>query len=765
MNWNFPLSIQTWKNNDWTTTVFETKADFIDYMWIQFKLPGKYNINIATTKKIQEEGLKYTATAKRANFQGGRYHSFIKGTLQYKKWHETQKDRILNGVIYDDVYIPPFYYWYINFCPIYDDKVKKTRLGDVWDTDIWYFQYVILCMLIGKHVGGVKGRQKGFSFKHMALLYWSYCWFEGSINTIGAYQEDLVTKSWRFLETYRNHINLYTPWKRGPIRPKALEWYERVDKVDGSFDGLNSKLSGVTFKQSPFKDVGGNQTIFNYEEPGVSPTILDTLEAMRPAIEKGSITTGTFIACGSVGDLEDAEGIKEIFYKPSDYKFLGIPNIWDDDAGPTDECCIFVSEAYSMIGEDIHVDEKGRYLEGSKQSFIDEAGNSRVELALAWIERNKQLKEKSGKKSHLKQIADSQKCTSPKQAFAQRTVSYYPVAQLRRRQEQIKILDDEKAWPIKPQKGMLYINNEGNIVLDNKDVGEEHRYPINPKWEDKRGCVTIYKWPEGNPKMFTYFAGVDTVEADETDTSESIQTVDVFEGSTTVKDENGKILRIEGDRLVATYRGRFNPVDKGNEQAWFLLKLYNAYCYQERSKPNFQSYMKRNGLAEMYLAKEQEVQLFKDVNFYKVRESSQYGFVITDSNEIWKTFKKMIKEYLFTEYGRDVITDTSGNERTVKTYTGIDRIDDYWLLEELIQYAEDSNGRPKRNTDRLISFGAALILAKVFQNNSNSVRIENSKPEKPKQQYSPKPINMLGGSNKNTYNNTNRGRKGPISMI
>ena len=765
MLWTFPLTVQTWDRSYWTTTVFNTSKEFIEYLWGQFKLPGKYNLDIETSRKIQEEGLHYTKTAKLPNFQGGYYHSFVKGTANYKKWHETQKDRILNGVIYNGIYVPPFYYWYINFCPIYDAKLGKTKFGDVWDTDIWYFQYIMIAMMLGKHVGGVKGRQKGFSFKHMALLYWRYCWFEKSVNTIGAYQEDLVAKSWRFLDTYRNHINKYTPWKRGPIKGKNLEWNERIERKDGTYAGLESKLAGITFKQSTSKDVGGSQSFFNYEEPGVAPTILETLEFIRPAVERGSITTGTIVACGSVGNLEEAEGLKEIFYKPNDYNFLAVKNIWDEDAGEDDVCCIFISEAYSLIGDDIDKDDQGRIIGGTGKPFIDEAGNSNVELALAWIERNNERIKNSKKKADLKQISISQKCTSPKQAFAERKINFFPVSQLRRRQEQITILDAESKWDRKPQKGLLYMDAVGEILLDTRDGGPEHKYPIKPEWEDKRGLVTIYKWPEKNPKKFTYFAGVDTVEADETDSSVSIQTVDIFEGSTTVKDENGKILRIEGDKLVATYRGRFNPVDKGNEQAWFLIKLYNAYCYQERSKPNFQSFMKRNGLAETYLAKENEVQLFKDVNFYKVKESSQYGFVITDNNEVWKTFKKMIKEYLFTEYDRVSHTTDTGEEIVFKTYTGIDRIDDYWLLEEMIQYAEDSSGRPKKNTDRLISFAAALTISKVFQNNTNSVRVETSDKQKPKQQYYTKPVNLLGGTQKKTYNNTKGGRKGPISMI
>jgi hypothetical protein len=84
---------------------------------------------------------------------------------------------------------------------------------------------------------------------------------------------------------------------------------------------------------------------------------------------------------------------------------------------------------------------------------------------------------------------------------------------------------------------------------------------LKPDWPDKRGVVTIYEPPDENPEFFTYFAGVDTIEAEETSTSESVLTVDIFKTVIEVKyrDKDGKIkTRIEGDKLVATYRGRFS---------------------------------------------------------------------------------------------------------------------------------------------------------------------------------------------------------------
>jgi len=756
MFWEFPLKVQTWSTaaNDWLDeTVFENKRALLKFITDQWPDEPQF-YNLKNTKKWKETGQFYTETQKatgRPNFEGGRYHNFIRNSPRHKEWKAKEKDRILNGVIYDGIYIPPFYYWYLNYCPIYDDLKKKKRFADVWDGDLWYMQYCMRAILSGKHIGGVKGRQKGYSYKHMSILYWSYSWFENSVNTVGAYEERLVKKSWRFLEGYRAHINAHTTWHRGPTIPKSLEWNETQMDDANKPQGLQSKLAGVTFKQKADNDVGGSQTFFNYEEPGVSPTILQTLEFIKPAVVKGSETTGIIIACGSVGELDDAEGIKNIFYNPEAYDFLPVKNVWDKDPlSPT--CCIFVSEAYNMIGED---DETG-------EPFMDADGNSNVPLAMKWIKRQQELMKKSKKKAELKQLALSQKCTSPEQAFAQRTLSEFPVEMLKAQQERIKHKWANDLWDYKPQQGLL-MEKDGRVVLDTANGGPEHNWPINPEWEDKRGVVTIYEPPDPGTENenYMYFAGVDPVEVEEDTISTSVASVDIFKTAVWVTyEENGKQqTKLEGDKLVATWRGRFSAPDKTNEQIWLLLKMYNAWGYAERNKPNFINYMRRMGRAEKYLAKEQDVPLFKDLNIKNgnAANNSKFGFHKGDNTDIWNHFKAQAKEYFFTEYGR--IEDKDGE--VTKVITGIDKIDDYWLLEEFINYIEG-----RGNYDRLVSFMAALFIAKVYQQNRfKKTRNEVKKKEDAERPKARKAVSLLGGGYASTRNMLNKKKKRPQSLL
>lgn len=753
MFWKYPLKVQSWStsSNDWYTTTFNSQEEHINFIEAQFKEePWMYNLK--NTYKWKETGDHYTKTVTRPNFEGGKYHTFTNNSLQHKRWKDSERDRILNGVIYDGIYVPPFYYWYLNYCPIYDDIQKKKRFADVWDGDLWYMQYVMLAILYGKHVGGVKGRQKGYSYKHMAILYWSYSWFENSVNTIGAFDEKLVKKSWRFLEGYRSHINANTTWRRGPSIPKSLEWNETQMDENNTPQGLQSILKGVTFKQKTDNDVGGTQTFFNYEEPGVSPTILETIEFIRPAVEKGGITVGTIIACGSVGNLDDAEGIKTIFYDPESYNFLSVKNVWDKRPEAPERCCIFISEAYNMIGYDKDgLVEKGRY-------FMDKDGNTDIEFSLKWIEANKERLKNSKKKAELKQLALSQKCTSPEEAFADRTVSEFPIAKLRNQQERILLKDKNNSWGFKPMKGLLVKRGDKTILDPN--YGPEHKWPINPEWTDKRGCWTFYEpFPEKTPEMYTYFASVDAIEVDETDTSKSVASVDIFKTVVEVTyydAEGNERKRYEGDKLVATYRGRFKSPDETNEQIWYGIELFNAFTYAERNKPNFINYMRRIGKAERYLAKESDVPVFKDLNIKNnlFSNNSKFGFHMGDNKEIWKLFKAQAKEYFATEYGKITI-DTKDGEKDIKIITGIDKIDDYWLIEEFCQFVEGSN----KNYDRLISFMGALFICKVYQQNrfiKKTIEKEEEKNQKKKEIPYFKRVDFLSSGRTNI---PNRGKR------
>ena len=98
-------------------------------------------------------------------------------------------------------------------------------------------------------------------------------------------------------------------------------------------------------------------------------------------MKRGNTITGLIIVSGAVGELDDAQDLKEIFYNPDKHNFLSVENVWDEDENKGQQCGLFVSEAYNAEG------------------FMDKDGNSDVESATAFIiehnEKNKKNKERT----------------------------------------------------------------------------------------------------------------------------------------------------------------------------------------------------------------------------------------------------------------------------------------------------------------------------------------------------------------------------------
>lgn len=685
MIFEFPLNIPTYNSStkEWTYTLFDTKQDFIDFVKSKFLVPGKYELK-DTKQNWQQEYNNFR--------KNGYYTNTVKNSPQWKRYWKTEKEKVLKGVIIDNHYIPPFYYFYLNFLPIYNKMLGKYNAPYVWDSDLHFFLYITLCILLGKHAAVVKTRQRGYSYKIMAILYWSYCWFEGSVNTIGAFDEDYTKKTWKYLNEYRKFIHKHTAWKRGPTIPKALEWEERTLTQDGDYIGLGSTLIGTTFKQSPSKGVGGPQKFFFYEEAGIAPTLNKTVEYIRPAIEEGDIATGTIIVSGSVGELKDCEPLKKISRKPETYNFLGVDPVHEDDIvwGKT---CLFVPDSWNREG---YVDEHGN-------SLVEEAKNSILESRKK-SQDNKSLEEY--------QLQVSQKPLSLKEAFAYRSDSFFPQGILAKQLMNLEA-NEPKLTVVelleKDDGSITYTTNTNDVAIKN--------FPLS-SGESNKGAVVIKEFPQKDAGFLTYFAAVDPISTDKTTTSESLFSVYIFKTLTETKKKNeeGKVeVKVDGFKPVAWYTGRRDDLKQTNTIGEYLIRYYNAFTVVESNVQSFINHMQSKGL-QRYLATKSDIKFLGDLNANK-EVHKQYGVHMTPliKNYILSNIKEYISEEL------DYIRNNDGER--IKTIHGVERIEDITLLEEIKQW------HPDLNTDRIIAFGLALSMAKTYIVNGVYNRINLVKEE------------------------------------
>jgi hypothetical protein len=720
----------------WSYTDFDNQAQFSDY------LDGLWNDEC--DYKFDEDSLYFNQTG-RFFTENGYYTDLPKKTKERKEFWKTEGEKCVRGVIYkgrnSEWYLTREYYMMLNYLLISNkEKGDTDTFVDIRDAQYHLALYEKRAEVHNKHSLLVKKRQMASSLFHCAKVLNKYWFDRNSICKIFASDNTFINTEdgiWKFFNKYRDFLNEYTDWYRASLPDEEFSWMQRREvKIDGQkfYKGRKSVISGISLKVSAQKGVGGTCTYGYHEEAGIAPKLDATYRFFKPAVESGIYTTGMFIAAGSVGDLKDCIPLKGYMYSPTANGFLAVTSTWVTKERVPTQVGLYIPEHWGMPG------------------FIDEYGNSKVMEAYEYLRkkyRDMKADPKVSPQDYQREI--SQKPIFLDDAFRHRDVSYFPVVLLENQQERIDLKNRENKWLFKPQKGLLE-EKDGKIILRHTDVGPEHQYPIKPEWPDKRGVVTIYEPPEENNEFYTYFAGVDTIEADETTTSDSVFSMDIFKTAIEVEyldKKDGKIKRrIEGDKLVATYRGRFDSADKTNEQGWLLLKKYNAFAFVERSKPNFINYMMKMGRAERYLAKESDVPMFRDLNVDKGTTKSKFGFIISAHNEMWKYLKSYAKEYILAEYG---YIYKANSEEVIKVIRGVDKMDDFWLCEELIQFNEGGN------FDRVVSFAAAVMIAKIYQ--QNRIIKRRSEVDKPKQReyIVPKVYDLLGGKTKKT-NSKNKSR-------
>ena len=116
-------SIPTYKDNQWTTTDFNTKEDFTRYILNLFKEPGQYNFD--------EVALLFNKEAK--VFDKFKFYCDKPfRSKDYVKYWEDQKNKCRVGAFYHGknnvFYLTRDYYMWLNFLPIFDKEEKKYGL-------------------------------------------------------------------------------------------------------------------------------------------------------------------------------------------------------------------------------------------------------------------------------------------------------------------------------------------------------------------------------------------------------------------------------------------------------------------------------------------------------------------------------------------------------------------------------------------------------------------------------------------------------------
>ena len=690
--------IPCYDNGVWGVISYNTREEFkIDLEDNYFKEPGEYKFD-KTVKLFQEPGENFR--------KHGYYTDALEGTRDFINYWDDQKLKCRKGCFIKNNgkkwYLPRDYYFWINFLQI-PDKVKKTDdFTDIWDAQLHMALYEWIAELNFEHGVVLKKRQFGSSLYHAAKLL-NILWFEQSpILKIGASLSAYitgVTGTWKILQAYRIFLNKHTAWYR-PMNPGGVgEWQQKIEYVENgrkTEKGRKGVLQSLSFEQSDTAGVGGLCTLFFYEEAGIAKSMDKTYEFMRPAMESGDITTGFFIAAGSVGDLKQCEPLKKFMYKPKGNGFYGVNNKFVNDKGTVLVTGLFIPEQWSM------------------PPFIDEFGNSHVEEALvAIIEKRIQWKKDLDPEQY--QIRISQHPTNLEEAFAFRGESIFPTQVIKGHKRNI----EEGDYPFKGYN--LAYGIDGEIIASPTTKPPITEFPITKNAEDKTGVIQVWEEPDDEIKFCTtYFASVDPVGEGKTTTSESLCSIYIYKNPVQVQriQQNGEVENfIEGDKIVASWCGRFDDINKTHERLELMIEWYQAWTVVENNVPLFIQHMqfKRK---QKYLVPSSQMVFSKEIQASKT-QFQQYGW-----RNVSTIFKTIMLSYLIEFLKEELDVEYSEDGNVNKIYFGVTRIPDIMAIVEMEAY------QPGLNVDRLISLGALITFVKIQESNRGAtIRVEHEDTE------------------------------------
>jgi hypothetical protein len=689
------LIIPTWDNGTWTTTSFDSKDEFRDFLIPLFKEPGKYEFN--------EDTLIFNEQARIFNQQKFYCAAPIKSKDFIAYWND-QKNKCRLGIIVkskDKIwYLTRDYYMWLNFLPIFDKEEQLYGFAKVRDAQYHMALYEILAELHFKHSAILKKRQIASSYFHGGKLI-NQIWFEEGITLkMGASLKDYINEkgTWKFLNEYAAFLNQHTAWYRPMSPDKVMMWQQKIEVRKGNRKtelGLKGTIQGMSFEKDPTNGVGGPCKYFFHEEAGIAPKMDQTYEYIKPAMKSGMITTGMFIAAGSVGDLDQCEPLKEMVLNPAANDIFDIETNLIDSKGTLGKSALFIPEQWSM------------------PPYIDEYGNSKVEEALEALNSQfEQWKKDLGPETY--QLRISQHPRNIEEAFAYRKVSKFPMNLVKAQRQ--RIADKEYGYEL------LDIQKDASGKPEFKTTNKLpiRDFPVKKNMEDKEGAIIVWERPVASPEFAMYYASIDPVAEGKTTTSESLCSIYIYKNSIEVTRNNGEQIEnfIEQGKIVACWCGRFDDINRTHERLELLIEIYNAWAIVENNISLFLQHMiaKRK---QKYLVPKDQIMFLKDLGANK-NVYQDYGWKNTGT-----IFKTHLLSYAieFLKEELDVETKTDGT--IVKTKYGIERIPDDMLLVEMEAYQDGVN------VDRLVAFCALVAFVRIQESNRGfRKRYENTGTQK-----------------------------------
>jgi hypothetical protein len=423
------------------------------------------------------------------------------------------------------------------------------------------------------------------------------------------------------------------------------------------------------------------------------------------------------ILTGTGGDMKRFMDAKSLMFDVENYNFLTYNN--EDDTKRVHG--LFISNKYRMEAKEDST--LGDYVKASKDSDLRNVKmlvSNEEKADRITTENLERLKKAGDRIAFLKE-----KMYYPQKVddiFLNEDTNIFDIEAAKR--QKTRLLQNERTGT-----PVILFNDEGKIGHEFTDNMPITNFPL--KSTDRKDApIVIYEFPIENPPYGLYVAGVDPYRQGQAKYSTSLGSVYIYKR---MHDLTGEKYQ---DMFVASYCARPDKKETWEEQARLLIKYYNARALCENDDISFIEYMKSKGDAH-YLEKQPQWLLEVIPNTTVKRE---YG--------IHRSAQKII-DYLHTclkRYMEDVIYSEKDDSGVItREVTGVSKIFDPMLLEEIIQYNDEGN------FDRIIA--AELAIAQALKMDPILGKIGGTTDERVKSLYSKKgKNNKLFSSSKNMFN-------------
>lgn len=612
---------------------------------------------------------------------------------EYGKWVREEKRRCWEGYVResDGEWIPGPLYFYMNYCPIIQSKIRKgTKQADriidfpeMWEGIYWRFHYMEQArsgglynsFMGGNHGAELASRGKSKSYSMASVLTHNFVLGENatacqSITSLAtAYQKEYLTKDGvlnKFV-SMANFCAKNTQFPRRRLKNSLQDMTWVMGYKDAELDiekGTQNSVLGVSSKDDESKLRGKRAAFIGIEEFGTFPRLIDLYNVMLPSVQEGDYVFGLMYLQGTAGDNEsDFAGAQEIMYNPKGYNMYALPNVFDkNNQGKKDFVFFFPG----------YVNRKGCY---------NKNGVSDVVQALIEILQNRYRVKynSSDPNTVIKTIAEVP--ITPAEAIVKTGVNMFPVTDLTERLGQ---LDSNPREYDDVYTGSLILK-DGEVQFSPSSETPIREFPH--KDNKMEGSIELFQLPvidkeTKKPYNSRYIVGCDPYDDDESNT---MSLGSVF------------VLDLWTDKIVAEYTGRPLFAEDFYEICRKLCLFYNARMnYENNKKGLFGHFSKMNST---YLLTEQ-LEFLKDKDMVK----EGYGNKARGTNAtapVNAFARNLLRSWLLKPV--PVIQTVDGEEQEVlipNLYTLRNRA----LIKELIMYNSEGN------FDRISAMGMLMLL-------------------------------------------------------